>query len=90
MADSKEEKKPDAPDGANSDPQPTVTLDVNTTSARVMVMEIPAEALPVTLGRFELRQIVGQGGFGTVYRAYDTQLDREVAVKIPRRGALAF
>lgn len=88
MADSKEENKPDLPPGANSDPQPTVTLDVNTTSARVMVMEIPAEALPVTLGRFELRQIVGQGGFGTVYRAYDIQLDREVAVKIPRRGAL--
>lgn len=88
MADRKEENTPELPDRANSDPQPTVTLDINTTSTLVTVMEIPAEALPVTLGRFELRQIVGQGGFGTVYRAYDTQLDREVAVKIPRRGAL--
>jgi serine/threonine protein kinase/tetratricopeptide (TPR) repeat protein len=36
------------------------------------------------LGQFELLQVVGQGAFGTVYRARDMHLDRIVAVKVPR------
>jgi serine/threonine protein kinase/tetratricopeptide (TPR) repeat protein len=38
------------------------------------------------LGQFELLNEVGQGAFGTVYRARDTQLERIVAVKVPRIG----
>jgi len=33
------------------------------------------------LGRYELRGTLGQGGFGITYRAHDTQLHRDVAVK---------
>src|SRR5262245_7944412 len=40
------------------------------------------------LGRFELRSVVGTGAFGTVYKAHDPQLDRTVAVKVPRAGNL--
>lgn len=36
------------------------------------------------IGRFELKEILGGGGFGIVFRAHDPQLDRTVAVKIPR------
>lgn len=35
-------------------------------------------------GRFLLQEELGQGAFGTVYRAYDPTLDREVALKLPR------
>src|SRR5262249_53483684 len=36
------------------------------------------------LGRFELKRALGQGGFGTVYLAYDPVLDRSVALKVPK------
>jgi WD40 repeat protein/tRNA A-37 threonylcarbamoyl transferase component Bud32 len=41
------------------------------------------------LGRFELIEAVGVGAFGTVYKARDPQLDRTVAIKVPRSGNLA-
>ena len=42
-----------------------------------------------TLGRFELIDHIGIGAFGTVYKARDPQLDRMVAIKVPRAAALA-
>jgi len=38
------------------------------------------------IGQFELLERLGMGAFGTVWKAHDSQLDRIVAVKIPRRG----
>jgi serine/threonine protein kinase len=34
------------------------------------------------LDRYELRELIGQGGMGQVYRAWDTVLSRDVAVKV--------
>lgn len=39
-----------------------------------------------TIGHFRLIQQVGCGGFGTVWRAHDEKLDRQVAIKVPRLG----
>ena len=40
------------------------------------------------LGHFELIEQIGVGSFGSVWKARDHELDRWVAVKIPRRGKL--
>ncbi|MCE7872836.1 hypothetical protein DYH09_20970 [bacterium CPR1] len=37
--------------------------------------------------RFELVEEVGRGGTSVVYRAYDRELEREVAVKLLPEGA---
>jgi tetratricopeptide (TPR) repeat protein len=42
-----------------------------------------------TMGRFELIERVGFGAFGTVWKARDKELDRTVAVKIPRQGGMS-
>lgn len=38
--------------------------------------------MPAMLRQFELRSIIASGGMGTVFRAWDTMLEREVAVKL--------
>lgn len=40
----------------------------------------------VRLGRFELRGILGRGSMGTVFQAWDTKLERWVAIKTVRAG----
>lgn len=47
-----------------------------------------AEALQ-QIDRFELVSRLGVGGFGTVWKARDTQLDRAVAIKLPRHADLS-
>jgi serine/threonine protein kinase/WD40 repeat protein len=40
------------------------------------------------IAHFELIEQLGMGAFGSVWKAYDTQLDKFVAIKIPRLGQL--
>jgi serine/threonine protein kinase len=44
--------------------------------------------MPMMIRQFELRSVVGSGGMGTVYRAWDTTLERMVAVKLMRKELL--
>ena len=57
-----------------ADLQPLATLPCHKCGHPVM--------MPMPLRQFELRSIIASGGMGTVYRAFDAALQREVAVKL--------
>jgi serine/threonine protein kinase len=44
---------------------------------------------PVFVDRFELLDELGDGSFGYVFKARDTELDRIVALKVQRAGDMA-
>jgi peptidoglycan hydrolase-like protein with peptidoglycan-binding domain len=59
-----------------------------TTNARDV--DISALLPGAKIGRFEVISVLGQGGFGITYRARDTQLGREVAIKEYLPTSLAY
>jgi len=49
---------------------------------------VPDEEIPEAIDRYKILRRLGQGGFAVVYLAHDTQLDRQVALKVPRLDRL--
>jgi serine/threonine-protein kinase len=42
------------------------------------------------IGKYKVLSTIGSGGFGTVYLAEDTWIDKKVALKVPHKQALDF
>src|ERR1700722_2560067 len=67
----------------NEEARPTLTLRQDQTPAR----DEPEwmTGLCQSIGRFKVLCQIGSGGHGIVYKAYDSELRRMVAIKVPRQ-----
>jgi len=48
------------------------------------------DLIGLSLGRYHILEQLGEGGMATVYKAYDTRLERDVAVKVIRTEKLTL
>ena len=44
------------------------------------------QGLPARIGKYEIIQVIGEGGYGRVFLGHDPDTSRRVAVKVPRRS----
>jgi serine/threonine-protein kinase len=64
-----------SPDSADADPS------ASSSSFEMLISEDVGRTIS---GRYEITDVIGEGGMGVVYEAYDAQVDRKVAIKLVR------
>jgi hypothetical protein len=69
--------------GAQKEVESSGMAELPTVAGRASAVPL-AEKFPRPFGRYELRSLLGRGGMGSVFLAYDPSLDRLVALKVPR------
>ena len=50
----------------------------------------PESVSEIQFGKFQLQKVVGQGQFGAVFEAKDSELDRLVAIKLPKNTTIGI
>jgi serine/threonine protein kinase len=71
-------------DATGEEPAPSGGLELRTGPQRAEEAEAPTH-----LGRYRITATLGKGGFGVVYKGYDDDLRRDVAIKVPHRQRVA-
>lgn len=66
-----------------------VSTRVSTGVPEATAQSTPGAALALVAGRYQILNLLGEGGMGSVYRALDTVLDETVAFKVLRRELAA-
>ena len=82
-------------DRPQRDPRPPSTQDFSrdheqdTGGDPVEPLPNPPQPIPDMIGRYKILGELGEGGFGRVFLAQDTQLQRKVAIKVPGQRRLS-